>query len=121
LKLPESVQTHVLSGTLSAGHARILVGLPNAETLAQEIIKQGLNVRQAEILARGGDDKAPAKEPVPKAPVKKNADTAALEKRLSDSLGLKVTIEDRAGRGVLQIHYRNLEQLDAVLLRLEES
>ena len=47
--------------------------------------------------------------------------TIALEKRLSDALGLKVSIEDRAGSGVLQIHYRTLEQLDAVLQRLGEG
>jgi len=102
------------------GHARILIGLPNAEALAQEIISRGLNVRQVEVLVRD-DDKEPAKESKPKAPVKKDADTVALEKRLSDALGLKVNIEDRAGSGVLQIHYRTLEQLDAVLQRLEEG
>jgi ParB family chromosome partitioning protein len=120
LKLPESIQVHVHSGALSAGHARILVGLPNAEALAQEIISRGLNVRQVELLVRGGD-KEPVKESTPKPPVKKNADTVALEKRLSDALGLKVSIEDHAGRGVLQIHYRTLEQLDAVLQRLEDG
>jgi len=120
LKLPESVQAHVHSGALSAGHARILIGLPNAEALAQEIISRGLNVRQVEVLVRD-DDKEPAKESKPKAPVKKDAGTVALEKRLSDALGLKVNIEDRAGSGVLQIHYRTLEQLDAVVQRLEEG
>src|SRR5205823_12976609 len=89
LKLPESVQAHVHSGALSAGHARMLVGLPNAETLAQEIISRGLNVRQVELLVRQ-DGNDPAKESTPRTPVKKNADTVALEKRLSDALGLKV-------------------------------
>jgi len=120
LKLPEQVQAHVHSGALSAGHARILVGLPNAEALAQRIIKQGLNVRQAELLARE-EDKQPAKDATTRTAAKKNADTAALEKRLSDALGLKVSIEDRNGRGVLQIHYRSLEQLDAVLQRLGDG
>ena len=121
LKLPESVQAHVHSGALSAGHARILVGLPNAEDLAQEIINRGLNVRQVEVLVRGDDNKEPAKESKPKMPVKKASDTVALEKRLSDALGLKVNIEDRAGSGVVQIHYKTLEQLDVVLQRLEEG
>src|SRR5262245_44338358 len=118
LKLPESVQAHVQSGALSAGHARMLVGLPNAEALAEDIIERGLNVRQVELLVRG-DGQPPAKKSTPATPVTKNADTVALEKRLSDALGLKVSIEDRAGRGVLQIHYRTLEQLDSVLARLE--
>jgi len=116
LKLPESVQAYIHAGKLTAGHARMLIGQPNAEALAQEIISRGLNVRQVESLARQ-DGQSPAKG-AKKRPAK-NADTAALEKRLADALGLKVSIEDRDGRGVLQIHYRSLDQLDAVLRRLE--
>ena len=96
----------------------MLVGLSNAEALAQEIIKQGLNVRQVELLAREGAN-MPATDSKPKQSAGKTADTIALEKRLSDALGLKVGIDDRKGNGVLHIHYRNLEQLDSVLCRLE--
>jgi ParB family chromosome partitioning protein len=118
LKLPESVQAYIHAGKLTAGHARMLIGQPNAEALAQEIISRGLNVRQVESLAREREDgQSPAKGA--KKRTAKNADTAALEKRLADALGLKVAIEDRDGRGVVQIHYRSLDQLDDVVRKLE--
>src|SRR5579862_2783786 len=52
LKLPETVKAHIHSGKLSAGHARMLIGQPNAEQLAEEIVARGLNVRQVEAMAR---------------------------------------------------------------------
>src|SRR5277367_4627144 len=52
LKLPDAVKAHINSGKLDAGHARMLVGLPNAEALAAEIVDRGLNVRQVEAMAR---------------------------------------------------------------------
>src|SRR5262245_35321493 len=91
LKLPESVQSYVRSGKLTAGHARMLIGKDNAEALAQQIIERGLNVREVEAWARGEDgdaDEAPAKSK--SKPRGKDADTVALEKRVSDALGLKV-------------------------------
>jgi ParB family chromosome partitioning protein len=118
LKLPESVQAYIHAGKLTAGHARMLIGQPNAEALAQEIISRGLNVRQVESLAReSGKDEGKTSKSKPRSA--KNADTAALEKRLSDVLGLKVSIEDRDGKGALQIHYRSLDQLDEVVRLLE--
>jgi ParB family chromosome partitioning protein len=122
LKLPESIQTFIHSGKLTAGHARMLIGQPNADALAQEIISRGLNVRQAEQLTREAEGgKSPGKGgPRARGGTAKSADTEALERRLSDRLGLKVVIEDRDGRGVLQIHYRSLDQLDAVIRKLDD-
>ena len=114
LKLSEPVKAMVQSGELSAGHARILVGLPNALELAQNIVKRGLNVRQVEAAVRRQS------EPSHKvaAPLGKDANTIALERRLSDALGLEVTVDHRGDGGTLHIKYRNLEQLDAVLKKL---
>jgi ParB family chromosome partitioning protein len=121
LRLPESVQGHVRAGKLTAGHARMLIGKDNAEALAQQIIERGLNVREVEAWARGeGTDEAPVKTK-PKGRSGKDADTVALEKRLSDALGLKVVIDHRDERGVVHVHYRNLDQLDAVTRRLERK
>jgi ParB family chromosome partitioning protein len=118
LKLSDPVKAHIYSGKLSVGHARALVGQPNAEELAEEIVSRGLNVRQVEALARkSGKEQASA--PMPKPRAGKDADTVALEKRLSDVLGLQVSVDHRDGRGILQIHYRDLEQLEDVLRRLE--
>ena len=92
----------------------MLIGQPNAEELADEIIRRGLNVRQVEAIARATT--AAAQRPA--AERRKDADTAALEKRLSDALGLtsrSTTAPSRHGADPL----RTLEQLDQVVRRLE--
>ena len=120
LKLSDAVKAYILSGKLSAGHARTLIGQPNAEELAEQIVNRGLNVRQVEEIARkSGKEQANALKPKRRAAVGKDADTVALEKRVSDALGLQVSVDHRDGWGILQIHYRNLEQLEDVLRRLE--
>jgi ParB family transcriptional regulator, chromosome partitioning protein len=116
LKLSDDVKAYIQSGKLTAGHARQLIGQPNAEALAEEIVKRGLNVRQVEDLARQ-NGKKPAKPRKPR--VQKDPDTVALEKRISDALGLHVTVDHRGEGGVVHIRYRNLDQLDEVMRRLE--
>jgi ParB family transcriptional regulator, chromosome partitioning protein len=116
LKLNKPVQTMVMEGQLSAGHARMLVGLANQEQLAKQIIERGYNVRQVEAIAQersGGRDRRP------RASHGKNADTVAFEKQLSDALGLQVSLDVRGAGGVLHIRYRNLDQLEAVARKLE--
>ncbi len=95
----------------------MLVGQPNAEQLAEEIVARGLNVRQVEDLARK-DGKQQTKKPR-KPRVAKDADTIALEKRVSDALGLQVTVDHAGEGGVLHIQYGDLDQLGEVLRRLE--
>jgi ParB family chromosome partitioning protein len=120
LKLPESVKAYIRVGKLTAGHARALIGLPDPEAVAHEIVARNLNVRQVESLAqeRAGAAGAPRK---PRARAEKDADTRATEKRLSDALGLVVTIDHRGESGVVQIKYRGLDQLDDVIARLERN
>jgi ParB family transcriptional regulator, chromosome partitioning protein len=114
LKLPESVQAFIRRGELSAGHARALIGHADAEALARDIVARGLNVRQVEILVR----EQPAAR-APRKPVAKDANTAALEKRLTDALGLKVAIDHKGEHGSVHIAYRDLDQLDEIVKRLE--
>jgi ParB family transcriptional regulator, chromosome partitioning protein len=121
MKLPEKVQAHVRSGALSAGHARSLVGLSNAEQLAEEIVARGLNVRQVEALVRREATTAPRSGARAAAPKVKDADTLALEKRLSDGLGLKVVIDHAGEGGSVSISYRDLDQLDEIIRRLESG
>jgi ParB family transcriptional regulator, chromosome partitioning protein len=118
LKLPQSVQDYIAAGKISAGHARMLVGQPDPERLAREIMDRGLNVRQVEALAQERAQ-ASGKSIKSRQRVSKDADTAALERRLSDSLGLAVAIDHRGQGGVLTIRYRDVEQLDEVIRRLE--
>ena len=122
LKLSDAVKAYIHSGKLSAGHARMLVGEPNADELAEEIVARELNVRQVEAMARErarkkGQKGANARSSRASA---KSADTLALEKELADALWLSVSIDHRGGRGVLSIRYRSLDQLDDLVRRLEE-
>ena len=111
LKLPDSIKEMITDGRLSAGHARTLVGTPNPEQLAKEILAGGLNVRQAE--KKASAPKAPPK------PSTKDADTKALEASVSNSLGMNVEIDHKGAKGgQVKIHYKNLEQLDEIMRRL---
>jgi ParB family chromosome partitioning protein len=121
LTLPQPVQQLVFAGKLSAGHARALIGARNPEALAHRIVDEGLSVRAAEALARkevSPSDRAsrggrPARG--------KSADTIALERDLSEHLGLQVEVIDRDGIGEVRIGYRTLEQLDEICRRLTKN
>ena len=100
----------------------MLIGQPDAERLAEEIVAHGLNVRQVESLARenaqrGGKSRGAR---AMRHGAGRNANLVALEKRISDALGLAVTIKEAKRGGVLSIRYRSLDQLDDVLRRLEK-
>ncbi|NWG24114.1 MAG: ParB/RepB/Spo0J family partition protein [Pseudorhodoplanes sp.] len=120
LKLPETVQAYIHSGKISAGHARALIGQPNPEELAHEIVSKGMNVRQIEAV-RQEQAKTVGKKGKARARTRKDPDTIALEKRLSDSLGLAVDIAHRGRGGQVRIRYKTLEQLDEVTRRLERN
>jgi ParB family chromosome partitioning protein len=114
LKLPETVKTWVQEGKLTAGHARTLLGVPDPEAMARELMTAGLTVRQAE---RRSDAK---RHPGKKAP--KDPNIVALESTISNALGLKVHITHKVhkgeDKGEVKIAYSSLEQLDDLTLRL---
>jgi ParB family chromosome partitioning protein len=117
MQLPEAVQDHVIEGRLSAGHARALLSAGDAEALAEQVVAQGLSVRETEALAREKAATSPKKASGPrKAP--KDADTAALEADLEEALGMSVDVADRGGAGEVKIRYASLEQLDEICRRL---
>jgi ParB family transcriptional regulator, chromosome partitioning protein len=115
LKLPEFVKSTIRSGQVSAGHARALIGHPEPERVARQIIERGLNVRQVEALVRNQEKARGRQRP------QKEADTVAMEKRVSDALGLAVTVDHRGNGGAVHIKYRNLDQLRDVVRRLERA
>ena len=128
LKLPEPVKNLVRQRKLSAGHARLLVGHVNALALAELAIGEGYSVRQLEEWVREEPGKPGDKtmDGIQKkarggTPPAKDADTRALERRLSDALGLDVSIDQRGEGGTLHIKYRDLDQLDAVLRKLDRA
>ncbi|MBS0411988.1 MAG: ParB/RepB/Spo0J family partition protein [Proteobacteria bacterium] len=122
LRLPAPVLEHLEAGRLTAGHARALLDIDGAEDIARQIVDKGLNVRQAEALARKASDAAtPGKAPSPRKARGKDADTRALEADLAEVLGLDVEIRDAGGAGELRIQYATLEQLDDLCRRLTRA
>jgi len=114
--LPEKVQDHLVAGRLTAGHARALLSVADAEAVADRIVADGLTVRDVEALVREKGDR-PKKSSGARRPAK-DADTASLEADLEDALGMTVDITDRDGVGEVKIKYASLEQLDEICRRL---
>jgi ParB family chromosome partitioning protein len=113
LKLPETVKAMVRDGQLTAGHARTLIGLPDPEARAQEIVAGALNVRQSEQRSQAKKGKI-HKQPVEDPNIKD------VESMLSNALGLKVQVLHRGDKGgEVRISYRSLEQLDEITRRLK--
>jgi ParB family chromosome partitioning protein len=127
LTLPDSVKAMLADKQISAGHARAVLGARDPEALARKVVAQGLNVRQAESLARAqrqdeARDKSKGSAKAARADARrggKDPDTIALENDLSARLGLRVTIDFHGQGGCLSIHYETLEQLDDLLRRLD--
>ncbi|MBN8889231.1 MAG: chromosome partitioning protein ParB [Rhodospirillales bacterium 70-18] len=120
LNLPRTIQAEVKKGALTAGHARALLAHPEPEKAALAVIAKGLNVRQTEALATSrtsplspGIDttRARAKDP----------ETEALERDLTERLGLKVDISFDGKGGTVRIAYRSLDQLDGVIALLSRD
>ena len=120
LKLPPSVQARVESGELSFGHARALLALSGAEEMenaAQRIVDNSLSVRQTEGLVHELIDPSQKAKKAPKPPAPVDVNVRDAQERLQRALGLKVTIEDRNGRGKVIIEYARLEDFDALMAR----
>jgi len=124
LKLPARTQGLLSEGVISAGHARALLGCAEPDALAERIVAEGLTVRDVERIVQNlNGTKASAQNPkVAKQPdhmpQENDADTRALEKSLSDMLGLAVSITHKGEAGELRIRYTSLDQLDLVTERL---
>jgi ParB family chromosome partitioning protein len=115
LTLPEAVRAMLRDGRLTAGHARTLIGLPDAEARANAIIAGGLNVREAE--QRSAAHKpSKARKAVP------DPNIEDLESRISNALGLRVQVIHKGSKGGdVRIAYKTLEQLDEIARRLSRS
>lgn len=118
LSLPDEVQGYLVTGALTAGHARTLVGHPQALSLAREYIQRKLSVREAENLAKKGP--ALKRRSLPGAPLPKDPDTVQIENELAATLHMKVSIDHKAGDegGKITISYNSLDQLDDLLRAL---
>jgi len=116
LELDTKIQEMVINGELSMGHARALIGVPNAIDKAKEIIKKKLSVRQVEKIT--SEFKKNKKQKIFKDP-----NIADLEKELSDKIGLKTSIQfnDNGSSGSLTLYYSDLNQLDDLMKRLKKQ
>jgi ParB family chromosome partitioning protein len=110
LSLPVEVRDHVRNGLLSAGHARALIGTGDPGRLAAQVIAKQLNVRQTEALA--------ASKPRPETttpPRRRDPETVALERDLSQRIGLQVSVKHGTKGGEVVIRYKDLDQLDGLV------
>jgi len=114
LQLPPGVRIEVQNGRLSAGHARALLTHPNPEQAALQVLARGLNVRQTEALtaARTAPPSSTRGE------IARDPETEALEKDLSEKLGLRVQIAFDGRGGSVRITYKSLDQLDGLITLL---
>jgi ParB family chromosome partitioning protein len=121
LDLPEPVRVMLLRGDISMGHARAVATAADPEALANEIAEKGLSVRQAEALAkreRPGAGHDIARASARNAGRSVDADLEALERQLSDMLGLKVQVKHAGAGGTVALSYSSLDQLDMICQRL---
>lgn len=122
LSLPDGVKDFLKDGRLSAGHARALVGLENAAVLAAQIVREGLNVRQAEALAAAAKtpqnaDKTGIKT---KTAINKDSELTEIENSLSQKFGLKVQINaGKNGKGKVSFLYNDFSELESIIEKLE--
>ena len=115
LTLPEGVRQLIAEGKITMGHARALVPARNPLAIAQEIVRKGLNVRQAETLAKRDQDNPDIHK---RKPNPQDADVIALEKEMEKVIGLKVKITTKGKSGSLTLYYTDLDQLDDIIKKL---
>jgi ParB family transcriptional regulator, chromosome partitioning protein len=116
MNLPSESRTLLAAGQISAGHARALLALPDPDAVAKRIVAEGLTVRDIERLAQ--TPTPPPTKAKPEKPESADADTRALEKKLSLALGVKTTIRHDGQRGEMKIAFANFEQLDDLCRKL---
>jgi ParB family chromosome partitioning protein len=120
LDLPEFVLSLLTDGKIDMGHARALIGVPDVERLAADVVARGLSVRETERLAKAAKDDgiSGGHGGGGGGGSGRNADIAALERQLTDVIGLGVKITYGAKGGTLTVSYSTLDQLDMVCQRL---
>lgn len=112
LELPDAVRHLLEAGSLTMGHARALIGSPDAPALAERVVRQHLSVRQTEALVRAQSSNAAASPR--RAKFNRDPNVAELESQLADTLGMAVQIAagDAAGKGRVIVDFSTLDQLD---------
>ena len=118
LRLPDQVQAYVAGGHLSFGHAKALLGLDSAEAMAkigQSVIEKSLTVRQTEDAVADWLHPPDNEEARKTKELLVDPNVKEAQRTLERSLGVRVTIKDRNGRGKILLEYRSLEDFDRIL------
>lgn len=121
LRLSDEVQAYLRHGQLSVGHAKVILGVSNADDqnyIAQRCLKDGWSVRQVEDYVsryQGRESKRTGGPRASGAPVARDANVESLETRIRERLGTKVTLRYRKGKGSLDIRFFSDEELERVL------
>ena len=118
LDLPADVRELHVNGDISMGHARAIIGAPDASAIAKDIVAQGLTVRQVEERARAAKPASTRAAWPGRSAKPVDADLAALERQLGDLLGLKVKVAHSGAGGTVSLAYSSLDQLDMICQRL---
>ena len=118
LNLPKVAQEYLLDGKITAGHARAILAAPDPQALAEAVVRDGLSVRAAEKLAKtmglgARDDKKQTQAP--------DANVVAIEKELSEILGMSVGIDHKIPGGKLTVKYTSMDHLDDLVKRLRKA
>ena len=124
LQLPDSVQAMVIKEQITAGHARALLKAEQPALMAQEIIAKKLSVRETEKMVADYEGREIQRRKSGKKAgfAEKDADTLALEKEVSNQIGMNVSIDMKnTHEGSMKISFKNLDQLDDVLQRLAQT
>ena len=116
LNLPEATRKLLSDGAISAGHGRALLAVDHPDAVARRIVEEGLTVRDIESLGKAprAPETKSAKSPAAKPAAEKDADTRAMEKLLSDALGMKIAIHHQGEGGEISVRYETLDQFDAL-------
>ena len=116
LTLPQDVVSMIEEGSLTAGQARPLIGLPSATNIAEEIVSKNLSARSVEMLVRG--KKAPQKSGY----IRIDSNILEEQNKIQDFLGLKVNILNKKNNtGKIIIEYKNLDQFELISKLLKQS
>ena len=118
LTLPAAVKQMIDKGELTMGHARAIVTASDPLALAKEIVQKGLNVRQAEALAKGNNGSEEKPTIFKKIAAAQTADVLMLENELTRAIGLKVKIENEGNKGTMTVYYNDLDQLAGIIKKL---
>ena len=118
MNLPEALQTHLRQGRLSVGHAKVILGLDEAQQqtlVANRVIKESLSVRETEDLVDKLQGGSTGKTPPQRTPQTRGVHVTSLENRLKEKLGTKVSLTYREGKGALTIKYFSDDDLERIL------